>query len=200
MINQNKPFWKHPDDVKRDASISLWNFNVSHHGNMVVIVSDPERIIGVDVMDANERPRQSTNAASFFANFEDHFTTKEWQQIRAPRWTERQQYKRFYSFWSMKEAYIKALGIGLNFELKRTEFQWNVERNTIDFWLDGRHEEANWTFTWNELENDHVVTVARGPRASQSSASPDDDKEEPPWHRIDNNRLFHNLDTSSCAS
>ena len=30
----------------------------------------------------------------------------------------------FYRHWSMKEAYIKAVGIGLGFELRRAEFRY----------------------------------------------------------------------------
>ena len=128
-----------------------------------MIASDPVCSIGVDVMNVAERPGRATDAASFFATFESHFTTAEWAQIRAPNWNEAKQYKQFYAYWSMKEAYIKAIGIGLGFEdLRRAEFQWDVESNAIDFRLDGRLE-SNWKFVLNELEKDHIVTVARRP-------------------------------------
>ncbi|KAE8888154.1 hypothetical protein PF003_g27732 [Phytophthora fragariae] len=95
--------------------------NVSHHGTIVAIVSDSRALVGVDVARITDRPNQKTSVDEFFRAFADHFNPGEWRYIRETE-DEDDQYSRFYRLWSLKEAYIKAVGIGLGFSLLRAEF------------------------------------------------------------------------------
>eukprot|EP00899_Mesostigma_viride_P019490 jgi/Mesvir1/27542/Mv07300-RA.1 len=74
-------------------------------------------------------------------------------------------YDQFYRHWCLKEAYIKAVGIGLGFELGRAEFAclegdpWAREARVA---IDGAHR-PDWRFFLDRLGANHWVCVARGP-------------------------------------
>lgn len=59
----------------------------------------------------------------------------------------------------MKEAYIKAVGIGLGFDLKRAEFSHpgeNIWSEIAYVRIDGQ-EKPNWRFFLQKLGDDHWV-------------------------------------------
>lgn len=58
----------------------------------------------------------------------------------------------------MKEAYIKAIGAGLGFELKRLEFR-HADWTGISIWVDGQ-KLANWKFWFYELGKGHLVILS----------------------------------------
>ncbi|RLN58863.1 hypothetical protein BBJ29_005599, partial [Phytophthora kernoviae] len=162
---ENKPYWKRP---RASTSPPLWNYNVSHHGTIVAIASDSRALVGVDVVRVTDRPHRKTSIEEFFRAFAGHFNPDEWKYIRDAANNdlveEDHQYARFYRIWSLKEAFIKAIGIGLGFSLLRAEFV-RVKSAGEDHWeliLDG--QPANdWEFTCTEINSTHFVSVARGP-------------------------------------
>ncbi|EEY55814.1 L-aminoadipate-semialdehyde dehydrogenase-phosphopantetheinyl transferase, putative [Phytophthora infestans T30-4] len=116
---ENKPYWNR---LPGNPAPSSWNFNVSHHGTIVTIASDARSLVGVDVVRLTDRPHRKTSIEDFFRAFTGHFNPGEWEYIRGAE-DEDRQYIRFYKLWSLKEAYIKAVGIGLGFSLLRAEFR-----------------------------------------------------------------------------
>lgn len=119
VISQGKPYWLRPPQETR---LPFWNFNVSHHGTIVAIAAHATSLIGVDVVNISEQPR-STSPSEFFKAFERYFTVNEWQHIRpSPSQDSSTLFHAFYEYWSLKEAYIKAIGVGLGFNLLQAEF------------------------------------------------------------------------------
>ncbi|TMW69667.1 hypothetical protein Poli38472_001823 [Pythium oligandrum] len=163
---EGKPYWRRHDTTDRPC----WNYNVSHHGTVVAIAAHPTQLVGVDVMQLSERPRGKRNEPNeFFRAFQDYFTPLEWEYIRRSS-EPRQQFESFYRLWSLKESYIKAVGIGLGFELLRAEFA-PVVSETTDVWhmrLDGVRA-TQWQFESHDVEtaaeDPHVISVALGPIA-----------------------------------
>uniref|UniRef100_A0A5F9DIC8 L-aminoadipate-semialdehyde dehydrogenase-phosphopantetheinyl transferase n=1 Tax=Oryctolagus cuniculus TaxID=9986 RepID=A0A5F9DIC8_RABIT len=94
----------------------------------------------------------------FFHIMKRKFTNKEWETIRSfkDEWT---QLDMFYRNWALKESYIKAIGVGLGFELQRLEFEISplnldigqVYKETRLF-LDGE-EEKEWAFEVPSLDD-----------------------------------------------
>jgi len=119
-----------------------------------------------------DRPRGCTSADEFFRAFADHFTASEWAYIRQPGG---EQFARFYRLWSLKEAYIKAVGIGLGFSLQRAEFSQCEGDRWWRMRLDGQVADE-WAFECAEIGGDHLVSVALGP-VGDMWRSGDDDKE-----------------------
>ncbi|ETK84787.1 hypothetical protein L915_10290 [Phytophthora nicotianae] len=156
---ENKPYWNRLGNL---APIS-WNYNVSHHGTVVAIASDSRALVGVDVVRLTDRPHRKTSIEEFFRAFADHFNPGEWEYIRGAT-DEDGRYTRFYRLWSLKEAYIKAVGIGLGFSLLRAEFVC-VNLTGDNHWelrLDGTLS-SDWHFTSTQIDAAHLVSVAYGP-------------------------------------
>jgi len=76
------------------------NFNISHSGDLVVLVINDGPECGIDV--EMHRPID-------YAKFTKKFTDKEWEQIESADDSQRQ----FFHFWSVKESVIKADGRGI---------------------------------------------------------------------------------------
>ncbi|CAH0481660.1 unnamed protein product [Peronospora belbahrii] len=157
---ENKPYWRRPNALLASPQ---WNYNVSHHGTIVAIVSNSRTLVGVDVVRLTDRPHDKTSAAEFFRAFAGHFNPSEWDYIRGVASVEDEdsQYTRFYQLWSLKEAYIKAVGVGMGFALLRAEFvRGNAAR--WELILDGQRA-RHWHFTCTQLDSMHLVSVAYGP-------------------------------------
>ena len=69
---------------------------------------------------------------------------------------------RFRQFWSLKEAFVKATGEGLGFDLGRCSFQLESGNSKACVAVDGVVD-PSWTFHLHDLGNDHCVSVARAP-------------------------------------
>ncbi|KAI9104620.1 4'-phosphopantetheinyl transferase superfamily [Phlyctochytrium arcticum] len=103
-------------------------FNLSHHGDWIIIAAGFGAPLGVDVAKVELAP--SDTITSFFDMFDEYFTRTEWAYIRGrgvasedtTNWVEDARLHRFYHLWSLKESYVKALGLGLGLELRRIEF------------------------------------------------------------------------------
>lgn len=140
------------------------DFNVSHQGSWAVLAADCGSKIGVDVMELEYSGGKSI--PEFFHTMRRQFTTEEWHHINSfPN--ESTQLASFYRHWCLKEGVVKALGVGIGFELQRVSFQLNarelatnsITQNTqvkIDGILDDQ-----WQFEETLLDSSHSVAVAR---------------------------------------
>ena len=94
-------------------------FNVSHSGDWTVLaLADNE--VGVDIQQI--KPVDLHLAKRFFAE-------EEWKQIEAAG--DRAE-ALFYRFWTVKEAYLKALGTGLNRPLNSFTVRFNAGGARVD--------------------------------------------------------------------
>lgn len=91
-----KLYWKAPPGHREIT------FNLSHSGEWVLAIFACQQTVGIDVQKMGGIPEYMEIAEKFFA-------TEEAEEIR-----EAGNPERFYQYWSAKEAYLKALGIGLN--------------------------------------------------------------------------------------
>lgn len=108
------------------------HFNLSHSGNHLVIgVSDEE--LGVDV--ETIRPINLDVAKSFC-------TENELLYIRGVN----DGYDRFFTLWTLKEAYVKKIGKGLYFDVKNTDF-FIEDSGVITFKTNDCLSEPAWFFT-----------------------------------------------------
>ncbi|GAQ91376.1 L-aminoadipate-semialdehyde dehydrogenase-phosphopantetheinyl transferase [Klebsormidium nitens] len=178
---EGKPFLANPGV---QCPFPCFNYNVSHHGAYVVLASDPARLVGVDVMTHSPMRQPAPPAVEFFKNFTKCYTPYEWANVMKGGPTETGLLDQFYRYWCMKEAYIKAVGIGLGFELRRAEFHYLPENDILSrratVSIDGVRR-PEWIFTLDRLGEDHWVCVGRGPpeEATSSCSFPSSSKAAP---------------------
>jgi 4'-phosphopantetheinyl transferase len=155
-----------------DCPQGCFNFNVSHAGEWVVLAAESTCLVGVDVMKVELRG-SNPSLEKFFHDMRTCFTPVEWQHIRQSG-DDEEQLDRFFRHWTLKEAYIKAVGIGLGLDLQRAQFRCRKDEGnsrkreqgqrcaTATVEIDGA-ERREWTFELAYLDADHIVAVARGP-------------------------------------
>lgn len=83
-----------------DNEVSV-QFNISHSGKMVLAAVSGDIIVGIDIEKISQIPEYILLA-------ENYFTVHEWKEIAAADSIEL-----FYDYWTAKEAYVKAVGMGL---------------------------------------------------------------------------------------
>mmetsp|Transcript_16610 Transcript_16610/g.19901 ORF Transcript_16610/g.19901 Transcript_16610/m.19901 type:complete len:264 (+) Transcript_16610:407-1198(+) len=154
---KKKPILLSPQ-LPRDRG-ELFEFNISHHGEWVVLVWSHTSVVGVDVMDYS-KPRGSKSVESFFDTMKSSFTDDEWLTIKAED-EEEKRLKEFYRHWSLKESYIKAIGLGLGFELRRGSFFYPDAKSKLyaQVKIDGVLDH-DWHFVLTELDDNHCVSTA----------------------------------------
>lgn len=99
----NKPFF--------DDSIS---YNISHSGDYVVCTLSKVHEVGIDVEEIREIPMD---------DFTGLFSRVEWDEVLSSE----SKLQAFYTLWTKKEAFLKAIGCGLNQPLNEVV----IENNTI---------------------------------------------------------------------
>jgi 4'-phosphopantetheinyl transferase len=146
-------------------------FNNKHiiQGDYVVLASEPLCICGCDVAAPQQvRRGKDQNLADIFKSFEKQFSPKEWAAIKAHSPDEAAMERAFRQHWSLKEAYVKATGLGLALDLGSIAFTITVDGNnnnntnaaTVEY---GGKQQTDWAFHLHELGRGHWVSVARAP-------------------------------------
>lgn len=140
-----------PEVVNDNAEAQRISFNLSHTSGLIVLGVARDRAIGVDVENVREQRAAVEIADRFFA-------PSEVAALRAL--PEEVQQRRFFEYWTLKESYIKARGLGLSIPLDR--FAFDLEdggeiRLVIDASLDDWP--GGWAFWQLEPQSHHLVAV-----------------------------------------
>ncbi|KAL4422721.1 hypothetical protein ABPG75_008918 [Micractinium tetrahymenae] len=155
-----KPYIANELPGKANGPAPNWNFSVSHEGDYVILAAEPLCICGCDVVaPLHLRRRSGEPLAKFFARFDRQFTPTEWQRIRGAG-GDAEQEAEFSKMWALKEAYVKATGEGLGFDLGKVEF--SISGGTATASLCGMPQ-RDWAFHLHELGAGHWAAVARAP-------------------------------------
>jgi 4'-phosphopantetheinyl transferase len=127
-------------------------FNLSHTDGLIVCVVALDRECGIDVEDT-ERGGMTVDIADQF------FSRMEAQDLRAlPVPMQRQ---RFFEYWTLKESYIKARGMGVSLPLE--QFSFHLERGLpirISFAPRLKDDPSSWQFAQFCPTQSHMVAIA----------------------------------------
>lgn len=173
----NKPYWSNP-------SVANFSFNISHHSKFVILVAHSHRTVGCDVMSIEITSRDK-DQNKFLSLMRDSFTADEWAIIQS-RPSEPTQLSQFFTFWTLKESFIKNTGTGLFLELKRMNFFFTNKDKTREFDQmslevirqgDEHDIDASvYTFEHFRLDDQHTAAVCLGPpkpaRLREDNTSP----------------------------
>ena len=108
-----------PEIANADHSARRIAFNISHTRGLILLGITSHSVIGVDVENCRARQAPLEIADQFFE-------PKELAELRTLPTA--QQQDRFFEYWTLKESYIKARGMGLSIPLDWFGFQFSGER------------------------------------------------------------------------
>lgn len=126
-------------------------FNIAHSGGMVVCAVAATREVGVDVEDRHRH-------AAAPALIERCCSTAEIAHLNELRAPDRQ--ARFFDYWTLKEAYLKARGLGVSVRLADISFHVSPPAPSVTFSGSLATWSAAWEFRLMDLTDRHVMAVA----------------------------------------
>ena len=140
-----------------------WDYNVSHAGDWVVFGAGESCQVGLDVM--RNTDSRIERLEDFFRIMNRQFTEQEWTVIRGDMEDEKTQLERFFRNWTLKESYVKAIGTGLNIDLRSLNFRIVEDLTSsggviTSTRLESDGEISPWRFEESILGGDHVVCLA----------------------------------------
>lgn len=133
-------------------NVQSLSFNLSHSGARAVIAVARQGDIGVDVEYAVKPRRIEAIAQRYFSPSE----AAELLALPAA-----QQQARFYDLWTLKEAYIKACGMGLAIPLQHFSYGFEGDsRLSIAFDAEREDSEEGWQFWQLDATPDYRLALA----------------------------------------
>jgi 4'-phosphopantetheinyl transferase len=138
---------------------SALRFNLSHTNGLVVCLVSRERAVGVDVETLSRVHRWLDLAERFFA-------PREANALRQAVASE--QPERFLEYWTLKESYIKARGLGLAIPLDHFSFDLPSPLSGIAMRAEPAlgDDATRWQFSLEHFGDDHVLATAIERRGS----------------------------------
>ena len=136
-----------------------FHFNYSHSGDYVAYAFCRHTTVGVDI----ENTRRSNNTTGIASHF---FAAAEVAALESlPK---KKQKQRFFEYWTLKEAYIKARGEGIFLGLGKFSFELDdsadIDSNTRDIGIQFCDDEfdtpRNWQFQCMQPVQDYQLAVA----------------------------------------
>jgi len=114
-----------PSLANRRARSAGIEFNISHTQDLIMLGVTQRRALGVDVERVCERRASADLAARYFASAEG---------AHVASLPPRLQPDLFFQYWTLKESYIKARGMGLSIPLDK--FAFNLREDGVDLHID----------------------------------------------------------------
>ena len=136
------------NEESRDAGL---DFNLSHTDGLIVLGVSADRRLGVDVENVAELRAPIELADRFFSSHEAEALS---------RVSSDEQHRRFFEYWTFKESYIKARGMGLSIPLDKFAFDFpgraEVRLATAPELKDS---ESNWQFWQFEPASGYLIAI-----------------------------------------
>lgn len=139
-------------ELEQESGPGELRFNVSHAFERAVFVVSSNRQIGVDVEHVRPIPEVEAIMRSAFSAGE---------QARWRALPEEQKQKAFFRGWTRKEAYLKAVGVGLSHPLNRVEVTFALDEPARLLRVDGDSRQATkWSLADLPLPGDYIGALA----------------------------------------
>ena len=128
-----------------------FDFNLAHTAGLIVCLVAAAGAVGVDVETMTRRTDLEEVAAHFFSPAEN-------AALRALPPEKRRE--RFFTYWTLKEAYLKGRGLGLALPLDAFWFSTDGAAPKIAFDERISDDPAAWRFECFRLSDDHLCATA----------------------------------------
>lgn len=150
-----------PHIVNPQAAEARLSFNVSHTQGLIVLGVAKGRSLGVDVENFAKR-NVSINLANYF------FASRELAALHEVSY--HQQQYRFFEYWTFKESYIKARGMGCSIPLDRFSFHF-ADDHAVDLVINPElgDDSSRWQLWQLRPTSEHLLAVCAEKLNSQPS-------------------------------
>lgn len=137
--------------VESHAHVRGLCFNVSHTRGVIAVAIARDRELGIDIEHTNARHVSLDVAHHFFSPIE----VSELSCVPPDR-----QQDRFFEYWTLKESYIKARGMGLSLPLDHFSFGFSPP-GTVDLSTDADLQDRadRWSFWQYRLSTDYLMAI-----------------------------------------
>jgi len=122
-------------------------FNMSNSGNYVVYIFSRAGEVGIDIEKIRTLPDLDELIDKNFSSKEKIFICENSESKG----------KRFFKFWTVKEAYLKAIGEGMRLAPDNLEFTFANDRYELDA-VKGIFEQEDWFFADLHISDDYAGT------------------------------------------
>jgi 4'-phosphopantetheinyl transferase len=140
-----------PDVANSQPDEGCLSFNISHTHSLIVLGVTRGRALGVDVENVSARQVSIDIADRYFA-------PPEVAALRARPAHEQQD--RFFEYWTFKESYIKARGMGLSLPLDKFSFHYGDDRSVaIAIEPELADDPARWQFWQFRPSPEYLVAI-----------------------------------------
>ncbi|MFM0069041.1 4'-phosphopantetheinyl transferase family protein [Paraburkholderia aspalathi] len=152
-----------PEIANRYGTHLRLSFNLSHTDGLIVLGVTADMAIGVDTENIRTRRAPTGIAGSFFAP----------DEVAALRKLDvDEQQERFFDYWTLKEAYIKARGMGLSIALDSFSFDLRDDHGVnISLRTPPDDDPSSWRLRQFKASPDHLVALCtrrEGPAQAQA--------------------------------
>jgi 4'-phosphopantetheinyl transferase len=135
-------------------------FNLSHTDGMAAIAVSHDAYVGFDIENLLRKSPEPDFASRFF-------TPPEYQDILSQ--PKDQQNQRLLEFWTLKESYIKAEGLGISIGLDTFYFKFDQVTPNIYYMPQARAPSHAWQFIQTKLQPNHLMALAWAPVTDKDS-------------------------------
>jgi 4'-phosphopantetheinyl transferase len=129
-------------------------FNLSHTRGMVACVIAADRNCGIDVECIRPMNDMQSVAATVFSESEIAFLAAQPDTTQASC---------FFMLWTLKEAYIKATGLGMSLPLKRISFDIQAAQISVTDASQSIDDSHGWLFDYHLADPMHPLALAVQP-------------------------------------
>ncbi len=150
-LRPNEIEFNYTQHGKPQIAYSDLKFNVSHSHEVAVYVFNLHHEVGVDCEQLNHKHAEQDLAQRFFAK-------NEYQRlIQLP---ESQRHLAFFNLWTRKEAFIKAIGLGLSYPLNKFEVSFYPDEEPAILAIhDDPAAVSKWSVAAFKPTDDYVAAV-----------------------------------------
>jgi 4'-phosphopantetheinyl transferase len=149
-----------PEIVNAQAREARLSFNISHTSGLIVLAVSARRALGVDV--------ENVRAREVSIEIADHYFAPHEVAVLKAAPANEQRY-RFLEYWTFKEAYIKARGMGLSLPLDKFSFDYPDDR-AVQIAIDPElaDDAARWQFWQCRPTPEYLVAICAERIGTQS--------------------------------
>ncbi|MBN1944512.1 MAG: 4'-phosphopantetheinyl transferase superfamily protein [Bradymonadales bacterium] len=127
------------------------HFSLSHTAGLAALLVTTSERAGLDV-EAPQSNRRILQIARYA------FSPDEVEEIE--KMDQETQQRRFYEYWTLKEAYLKARGLGLSLPMSGLSFRMNAEGVSATFSPQLEDDPSHWQFTLLRLADRYQAAIA----------------------------------------